>query len=886
MIIKEIKRIEFGILSTDEIEKMSVAEINVHKNKLNSFVVSEKNNEMSLGTLYDIRTGPMNSSQICPTCSYPSSDCSGHFSYINLNTKVIHPLFCRYALSFLRCFCVKCSNLLMDKESMDLLGISKLRREKRFEILLTELSKIRFCIKCKTTQPKYVFSINDHKFYANYKNEGLNPKIEVTTDEIMKIFNNISNADVELLGFNPNKIHPRDLVLTVLPVIPPRSRPFIVTDNIICDDDLTISYTEIIKANNNLLNDTISESKRQKNYQSILFRIKTLLDNSSKKAKHSNSRPMKGIKERLTGKNGLFRNNLMGKRVNFSARTVIGPDPTLRVDEIAIPHEIANELTFPEIVNSYNIDKLQAMVFNHQTNFIIRNNNEKEIKIHTKIALKSKLKDKTCTLQYGDRVHRKLIDGDRVLLNRQPTLHKTSMLDKRIKVVEGKTIRLNLATTGTFNADFDGDEMNIFAPQSIEARTELEYISSTKENIVDSQSSVPIIYLVQDVLLSCYLMTRSDEDIPEHIFYQIAHHCDFNYDFIQHKLSYVQHVWNEKKVNNNSLYCGKTLFSLLLPDDFHYYVHNGALKDEPVVSIYKGILYKGAMNKTNLKNNHNSIILHLHNEYSNDVAMDFVNNVQFMGNQYLLYAGFSIGIQDCLCDESSYREIQNVIQSCVKEASSYATSNGDVDETKVNLILNKARDVGMKIAKESLDHRNNFICTVTSGSKGDYFNISQIMGLLGQQNVTGKRVQCQLNKGKRSLPHYPLNEQLNEKELFESKGFIQNSFIKGLNPQEFWYHAMSGREGVTDTALKTANSGYIQRKMVKVMEDIQIKYDQTVRNSVGQIIQFAYGNDNLCGTKTVIKQKNGNKEVAIVDVERMTEQLNSRYENKLLMVKD
>ena len=181
----------------------------------------------------------------------------------------------------------------------------------------------------------------------------------------------------------------------------------------------------------------------------------------------------------------------------------------------------------------------------------------------------------------------------------------------------------------------------------------------------------------------------------------------------------------------------------------------------------------------------------------------------------------------------------------------------------------------MRIAKEALADDNNFVATVTSGSKGDYFNIAQITGLLGQQNFTGQRIQPTLNNNRRTLPHYPFDIPDKETE-YESKGFIKNSFIHGLNPREFWFHAVPGREGVTDTAMKTAQSGYIQRRMVKMGEDIKVDNDTTVRNSRGFIYQFQYGDDGLDGSQTVVKQG----EPTVCDVSRLVDKLNLESELK------
>jgi DNA-directed RNA polymerase II subunit RPB1 len=732
--------------------------------------------------------------------------------------------------------------------------------------------KVRVCVHCGIVQPKYTICTQDGLFMASHTVGGVVEKIKMTTEEIFDIFKGVRDDELYVLGMDPSRTHPRNLVLTVLPVLPPRSRPFLVTDGIICDDDLTITYGEILKLNNNLGSENLSESRKNKYTQSLIFRIKTLFDNTQGKAKHTNSRPMKGLKERFGGKDGQIRNNLMGKRVDFSARTVIGPDPTLRLNEIAVPPYIADILSYPEYVNHFNLKELQQLVWDDGANVVERDS----VKFLLKYALEGD-KRYRFFIRVGDIVHRKLRDGDRVLLNRQPTLHKGSMLAKRIIRREGKTIRMNLATTSTFNADFDGDEMNIYTASSELSKAELELLSATEHNMIGAQASKPVTSIVQDALLSCFLMTRDKVELSREDFFQICMEGDWDLQFIDHKLAHVERVYGEFGIDT-PLYSGRTLFSFLLPDDFNYTQKNGALVEEPIVRIRRGVLIEGAINKVNLKSGHSSLILILHKEYSPSVSLEFVNNVQFIANAFMLYHGFSVGIADCIgtntCDKD--KSIREVITRCFIEADAHGSTCIDsyIREAKVNMALSKAKDVGMRIAKESLSEENNFISTVTSGSKGDYFNIAQIMGLLGQQNISGSRVIPQLNHQTRSLPHYPFTG-MGADEEYESRGFIRHSFLTGLSPQEFWFHAMSGREGVTDTALKTAQSGYIQRKMVKIMEDIQVKYDQSVRNSVGSIIQFTYGGDNLCGTRTVLKHGIPR----CCDIERIVDRANCRYEN-------
>jgi DNA-directed RNA polymerase beta' subunit len=843
-----IDSIQFGILTPEEIKRMSTCEITSAKLP-------------GPNTVYDIRMGPMNPKEICCTCGQRRDNCPGHFGHIVLHEPVAHPMYYKFILSFLKCVCLQCSRALITMDHLFLWGIHQ-KNEARFKRILDRIDKIKFCSHCNLFQPKYMFSTSDNIFTASYKHGGEVGAIEITVFEIQKIFDNISDDDVRLLGFKPEFIHPKHLIITVLPVIPPRSRPFIVTDNIICDDDLTTQYQEIVKTNNNLdpAND-ISDFKHKRYYQTLIFRIRTLYDNSQGRARHTNSRQIKGIKERIAGKDGLIRNNLMGKRVNFSARSVIGPDPTLRLYQIAVPPQIASALTMPEKVYQHNIESLQHLVVHADgANRVLRGKDR--IDLRYALAGDKRLKFK---LQEGDIVERKLRNGDLVVFNRQPTLHRGSAIAKEIVIREGKTIRMNLASTKTFNADFDGDEMNLHIPASVMSIAELSELSTTPNILISQQGSTPIVCIVQDALLASYLMTRSNYDFGKEVFYQICMKMDpLSFTLIHQKLETIQKIYDEQKVDI-PIYSGKSVFSLLLPDDFIYHTSK--------VHIHNGVIYDGYISKADLGSRHRSIIRLLEKEYSKEVSVDFINNVQFVANEWMCWHGFSIGISDCIATKK--KEIDRIVTKSFVEAEYIESTVADpfIREAKINMALSKAKDVGMRIAKDAFSMDNNFISTITSGSKGDFFNIAQITGLLGQQNLLGKRVQPSLNRGKRTLHHYPFKS-MNTFTEYESKGFVKNSFFHGLNPREFWFHAMSGREGITDTAMRTAQSGYVQRKMVKIMEDVQVKYDQTVRNSVKSIIQFAYGDNNMSGCKSVVLDG----EEHICDIGRLAAKLNLQHE--------
>jgi DNA-directed RNA polymerase beta' subunit len=909
MVLEEIQSITFGIYSEKEVKQMSVCCI-------------ENTKKSGLGSIYDPRMGPCSHDELCQTCNKDSVECPGHFGRIELVEKIIHPLYYKHVLSLLSCICFKCHRTIITKDQLILDKILCIKSgDIRFQKIVDKSKSLNICCheNCGMEKPKIKFISFDNSYQLNYEDKSNSCAVTLNTYEIFKILDNISDEDVRILGFSPELSHPRNYVISSLPVLPPVDRPYVEVSGNIWDDDLTVQYIEMVKANEqlkNLKNEDQNNARKIKAINTLIFRITTTFNNNQNKAKHTtNARPIKGIKERLAGKEGQIRNNMMGKRCDYTARTVIGPDPTLKSSQLAIPHEVADILTVPECVSRLNKEKLQKMVNDGEINTIRKNDDKKtcinifryrmgtrllpgdiihrnseKIKVDStsyrveegdKIERNGKflenvnVSNRNYDLKEGMIVDRKLQDGDIVLLNRQPTLHKGSMLAMEIIRRPHKTFRMNLAVCKSFNADFDGDEMNIHVPQSIESQTELKLLSSVKYNIISSQSSKPNFAIVQDSLLGAYRMTSENNKITKAQFFDISMHIGVESNMVLKKMQHIRTILKQK---GKKVQCfnGKGLISLFLPPDLIYENLNNASPEEPTVKIYKGVLYEGVFDKSVLGSTHNSLIHRINKEYGPEAALYFIDSIHFCTNQWLLINGFSVGLGDCLVtDKIKQKEINDIVKKCYLEADviKTTTNHKGVREIRVNGALNKAKDIGLRMAKESLAPTNNFLSTVKSGSKGDFFNITQITGLLGQQNLKGQRIPLSMNNNKRSLPHYPMENKTPEMD-YESRGFISSSFIEGLNPRQFYFHAMAGREGITDTAMSTATSGYIQRRIVKLMEDIKIEYDGTVRDIVGKQYQSYYGEYGMDPTMTT--KVNGKQEIC--NVENIINKLNMNFE--------
>lgn len=874
--LRKIKKVQFGIWSPEEVKQNSVAHIEFPE----TYEAGGGTLKPKVGGLLDLRMGTSDRRFSCETCDSNSEHCPGHFGHIELAKPMFHIGFIGTVMKILRCVCFHCSKLLTDENEV---------RFRQSKFIKNPRNKLNFVYNicktktvCQADETDQQDSSTDKKGHGgcggvqpNIKRDGLKitaefnrkqatdesiePKQALTAEKIHTILKRMSDQDCRALGLNPEWARPDWMILTVMPVPPPPVRPSIQMDSFTKgEDDLTHKLAEIIKYNSHLRRQEQNGAPTHiiLEFASVLqYHIATYMNNEipgQPQATQRSGRPLKSIRQRLKGKEGRIRGNLMGKRVDFSARTVITPDPNLSIDEVGVPRSIALNLTYPEIVTPFNIDRMRDLVENGPTQhpgakFIIREDG-------TRLDLRYVRKKSDTHLQFGYKVERHLQDGDIILFNRQPSLHKMSMMGHRVRIQPYSTFRLNLSVTTPYNADFDGDEMNLHVPQTVETRAEILELVMSPKQVVSPQANKPVMGIVQDTLLGCRLFTKRDTFIEKDVVMNILMWLD-NFDG---KIP-VPAILKPKK-----LWTGKQLFSMLIPevnmngfangrpDNIEDKGHNFEISPTDTrVLIEKGDLICGIVDKRTVGNAQGSLIHIIKNEHGAEAIRQFLDGTQRIVNNWLLTHGFTVGISDTIADEATMEQINKIISSAkteVKAIISKAQKNElealpgssaiDSFERSVNQVLNTARDNAGNTAQKSLHESNNIKAMVLAGSKGSYINISQIIACVGQQNVEGKRIPFNFNE--RTLPHFTKGDNGSE-----SRGFVENSYLRGLTPQEFFFHSMGGREGLIDTAVKTSESGYIQRKLIKATEDIMVRYDGTVRNSLGDIIQFLYGEDSI-----------------------------------------
>ncbi|EES09829.1 hypothetical protein BDA96_05G145200 [Sorghum bicolor] len=880
--VAKVELVQFGILSPDEIRQMSVAQI--------EYAETMEKGKPKAGGLSDPRMGTVDRKIKCQTCMSGMAECPGHFGHLELAKPMFHIGFMKTVLSIMRCVCFNCSKILVDEDNTKFKQALKIRNPKnRLKRIYDACKTKKVCGEgddldvqqqqdtdehvnrrggCGAQQP--IITVDGVKMLVEFKapkkknddqeqlSELVEPKQILSAERVLNVLKNISDKESLLLGLHPKLARPDWMILQVLPIPPPPVRPSVMMGTSSkSEDDLTHQLAMIIRHNENLRRQERNGAPAhiiEEFSQLLQFHIATYFDNElpgQPRATQRSGRPIKSICSRLKAKEGRVRGNLMGKRVDFSARTVITPDPNINIDEVGVPWSIALNLTYPETVTPYNIERLKELVLNGPhpppgktgAKYIIREDGQR-------LDLRYVKKSSDQHLELGYKVERHLNDGDFVLFNRQPSLHKMSIMGHRIKIMPYSTFRLNLSVTSPYNADFDGDEMNMHVPQSFETRAEVLELMMVPKCIVSPQSNKPVMGIVQDTLLGCRKITKRDTLIEKDVFMNILMWWeDFDGKIPAPAILKPRPIWT-----------GKQVFNLIIPRQINLIRFCSWHSDEEkgfvtpsdtVVRIEKGELLSGTLCKKTLGTGSGSLIHIIWEEVGPDAARKFLGYTQWLVNYWLLQNGFSIGIGDMIADAATMADINKAIsgaKDCVKKLIKQARDEQlkaepghtmmESFENKVNEALNKARDnVGSNV-QNNLSESNNLKAMVSAGSKGSFINISQMAACVGQQNIEGKRIPFGFSD--RTLPHFTKDDYGPE-----SRGFVENSYLQGLTPQEFFFHAMGGREGLIDTAVKTSETGYIQRRLVKAMEDIMVKYDGTVRNSLGDVVQFIYGEDGM-----------------------------------------
>ena len=849
---KRIKSLQFAFLSPDEIRRMSAVKI------ITADTYDDDGYPIEMG-LMDLHLGVIEPNLRCRTCGGRVNECPGHFGIIELAMPVIHVGYAKEIKRLLQLTCRACGRVLPDAPSArsetpsdtDETSPAPRTREGREE---------RLCPHCHEVQQRIVldkpttFRENSHK---------------ITPKEVRARLERIPDEDVLALGLNPRFGRPEWMVLTVLPVPPVQVRPSITLESgERSEDDLTHKLVDVLRINQRLRENRDMGAPQlvvEDLWELLQYHVTTYFDNQTSgipPARHRSGRPLKTLAQRLKGKDGRFRSNLSGKRVNFSARTVISPDPLLSINEVGVPIEVARGLTVPLEVTVHNAEVAKELVrrgpiptpdeagrYRCGVNYLVREDGQR-IKVMEKNA------DACAELVTpGSIVERQLLDGDIVLFNRQPSLHRMSMMAHFVRILPHKTFRFNLCDCPPYNADFDGDEMNLHVLQSQEARAEAKVLMKVEEHILSPRYGGPIIGMLHDHITAAFLLT-----------YQNPTFRRAEVTYLLSKLNYPIPPPAGKDKDGEAYWTGKQLFSLTLPTDLTLEFRSNiwarcdcaplSCKHDAWVVIENGALKAGAIDKKAIAYEKGAVLDAIARNNGMPRARQFLDEMSRLAITAIALKGLSTGIDDEDVPEGARKEILGALEAARKHVNELVEQyrKGELEqmpgrsleetlEVMVRRELGQARDTAGEVAGRYLGLENPAVILAKSGARGSMLNLTQMAGAVGQQSVRGER----LLRGyvKRTLPHFARGDL-----GADARGFVSSSYKRGLSPTEYFFHSMGGRESLVDTAVRTSRSGYMQRRLINALEDLKVAEDGTVRNTAGTVIEYKYGEDGIDPTRS------------------------------------
>lgn len=827
-------------------------------------------NMSGLGSVNDPRMGVVSLNHSCQYCS--QIDCPGHYGLIEFgqNHAIYNPVYIREVVSVLTCVCNDCGGLLITEDLIQQQGFALLSYDKRLSAM-EAYCKDHECLRKKpqigkgalvpcAKNPTFITTDIKEKGEITYKlPEKGNKKVTkddasfpMPIDLVISILDRISDHDAKLLGF-PAGSHPRNMIMRGILVPPLIARTPVYEGGAIHHDQITHAYITIMRK-------VINLGKPGSSVE-LYTAIKQLIFKTE--GKKMGMKQFLSIVERIQGKSALLRGLLMGKRNNYCGRTVAGPDPSLVYGQIRLPEIWAPVLTKKETVTNFNIHHLTSLLESGKITHITPKSNGLRRFYNPKYRY---------ILKIGDKVDRWLMNGDRVVINRQPTLHRQSMMGYEVVLSYQLTIGLHLSYTSPMNCDFDGDENNTWSPQDFEVEAETEILLNVKENIMSQEQNRPIMGLVMNSISGAYLLTKDDIILDDDLFAELL--------TLVVNQSALQTLYARLIKYGVHPRSGKAVFSAMMPEDF-YYNHKGVL-------IIEGILISGRLTKSHVGASHRSIIQELYKKYGSQRTADFFTDAPWVIGKWLIEYGFSVGLHDMInlaedpITGEEYDRNKRVLDEELAKIYVQLEALGpklddrieeEFRQRQINNLVNVAQGIGIRLADEVLS-KDNSIGIMTekgAGTKGGSANIGQMMGSVGQQFYRGQRLKPHLSGGRRILPTYDLDDNNPE-----ANAFIPVSFFTGLNPEGLFFLQAGGREGLLDTSLKTADTGSMQHRMGKAFENIIIGYDGSVRNTIGTMFSPMYNSGYDISEMISVNVEGKTDFSSFIDIKSMVAELNTQ----------
>jgi len=854
MLMKKIKAIEFRLLSPAKIRKMSALEVKTPD-------TYDKDGYPMESGLMDPHLGVINPGLRCKTCGQRMKKCPGHFGSLELVRPVIHSEFGRRLELLMHATCKECGRVALPDDKIE--KYKKMAKAEGAESVtkkvVAKAKTMKKCPHCKALKGKVLLD-KPTNFYYN--------KERIYPTEIREWIEKIPETDLTLFGYDKELVSPTWFIIKAMAVPPITIRPSITLESgIKSEDDLTHKLVDIIRINLRL-KDNIDAGAPQLIIEDLWdllqYHVTTYFDNNTAgvpPAKHRSGRALRTLVQRLKGKKGRFRHNLTGKRVNFAARSTVTPDPFIRISEVGIPKKIADELTVPERVTEWNKKELQKMI--KETDKAVYAIRPDETKKRIDETNREEIAEE---IDVGFRIERKLQDGDIVLFNRQPSLHRLSMLAHSVRVMPGKTFRINPIVCKPYNADFDGDEMNVHVPQTEEGKGEARELMFVRNQVISPRYGAPVIIPDEDGVSGTFVLTMKPTEFSRGETMQY---------FFEMGLT------DLPKPDRGKNYSGKLVFSQMLPKDLNLEFKTNMCKIiqktmpcktctkekcqyDGYLKIKNGKLECGVVDNECLGEVNGKLIDELARNYPSNVIEDFYHNVNRVVADLLTKKGMTAGIDE-------YEVSSNIVKAKEKAVEEmYARGKALTDKFERGSLqhlpgksVEESFEIGMMrlgaeakgkiekaIMKEKLapimkeEPKLNTMVMIVSGSRGSSINLMNIAGFWGQANVREGRP-------KRGFTNRLIT--LNEKDDVgvRAGGFIESNFMDGMDAREYFYHSMGGRQGEVDTGVSTKVSGYLYRRLANSLKDLVVNNDNTVRTAASKLVQYVYGEDGVFPKKTV-----------------------------------
>ncbi len=993
---KRIASIKFSLIDPNELRKMSAVEVKT------ADTYKDDGHSYRQG-LMDQRMGVIEPGVRCETCGNKHDKCPSHFGHIQLELPVVHIGFTKLIKTALKCTCNTCSRILLhEREGTHPIDAELSEQDyyrnrvtdviqkhgvgsTEFTKSIKEIEKIcsgakrAVCMHCGAEQGKIVLD-KPTTFKEKKKEKG---EHKLNARDIREWLERIPDDDLIFIGMDGTSSRPEWIIMRVLPVPPITVRPSITLDSgDRSEDDLTHKLVDVLRINQRLRENRDAGAPQlivEDLWELLQYHITTYFDNQTAgipPARHRSGRPLKTLTQRLKGKEGRFRSNLSGKRVNFCARTVISPDPNLGINEVGVPVQSAKELTVPIRVTGRNREQLRQMILrgpdSHPgVNYIVRGDNFRvRITDRTKFMwagfrchnpdchsgdedreepysglrpdlnevlpapnflpgleiaaetvrlpdgetierwvadeaatiynlsgeddsgnnldwgdtraiihqrwvwerehpgeeyppelvvrcphcgspeieeeVRTRVEDRLATIDRdgdpkpGMVVERHLIDGDVAIFNRQPSLHRMSMMVHEIRVMPGKTFRFNLAVCTPYNADFDGDEMNLHVIQSEEARAEAKILMRVQEHIITPRYGGAVIGGIHDHISGAYLLTHANPFVPKQVALDVLGHIGWTGELPK------AHV-------NDGLegYYGTDLFSLIVPKGVSLSYMS---RSQDQVSVVDGQV-SGTIDKRGIGAEDGRLLDAVVQTHGPTEGAKFLDDLTKLTIGICTAMGFTTGIDDEDLPADAMKRIADInkdasaavdieLEKFGKDGRKYETRPGrtplETLEENILHLLDTCKAEAGNVAKQFLTDDNPAVMMAVSGARGSMDNLAMMAGSIGQPKVRGKRLERGYDE--RVLSHFRRGAK-----GAKEKGFVASSFKRGLEPTEFFMLSVSGRESLVDTAVRTSKSGYMQRRLINAMDDLKVWNDgkHSVRNTANRIIQFSYGEDGI-----------------------------------------